>query len=503
MELILQQSVWIQWALMLTFGCLYGGLIGLIPSAGPGKAIILLYSIIALFDVPGAEYLFVLFSIATIVSCSIGDSFAGVLIGIPGASGAAATMVDGFPLAKKGKASYALSSAIFCSTINGLLFGVVGFALFPFYKEIGNVIGIPEIVGLIFTSFALISVVTTKHTVRSLVAIVAGCSLATIGYTPDQMGVIRNTFGWEYLEDGINLLVLGVGLFALPELIQVLREKTECVYIDKKTHNEQTWQGILAVWKHKWLALMGGLIGWITGLMPATGGGIGDWAAYAATVGVSKGEKFGDGNIKGIIGSEGSNNSGKIGGLLPTIMFGIPGNKMYAYLMGLWVYLGFDVGTSDLLEDTKFIDHLFWGYMLGTAISGFIMIWFARHISKILYINPLYWTIPVMVLIVWSVLASSGYISLWEDIFMLILLGLLGLQMKKYKFTRPAFLMAFILFPQIESSLIQMQGLYFYNGIYITNSIWWEHPILTVCILLSISLILYGLLKKDRSMDYV
>ena len=377
MELILQQSVWIQWALMLTLGCLYGGLIGLIPSAGPGKAVILLYSIIALFDVAGAEYLFVLFSIATIVSCSIGDSFAGVLIGIPGASGAAATMVDGFPLAKKGKASYALSSAIFCSTINGLLFGVVGFALFPFYKEIGNVIGIPEIVGLIFTSFALISVVTTKHTVRSLVAIVAGCSLATIGYTPDQMGVIRNTFGWEYLEDGINLLVLGVGLFALPELIQVLREKTECVYIDKKTHNEQTWQGILAVWKNKWLALMGGLHGWITGLMPATGGGIGDWAAYAATVGVSKGEKFGDGNIKGIIGSEGSNNSGKIGGLLPTIMFGIPGNKMYAYLMGLWVYLGFDVGTSDLLEDTKFIDHLFWGYMLGTAISGFIMIWFA------------------------------------------------------------------------------------------------------------------------------
>jgi len=502
MELILQQSVWIQWALMLTLGCLYGGLIGLIPSAGPSKAVILLYSIIAFFDVAGAEYLFVLFSIATVVSCSIGDSFAGVLIGIPGGSGAAATMVDGFPLAKKGKASYALSSAIFCSTINGLFFGVIGFALFPFYKEIGDVIGTPEIVGLIFTSFALISVVTTKHTMRSLTAISVGCFLATIGYAPDGMGAVRNTLGWEYLEDGISLLVLGVGLFALPELIQVLKEKTECVYIDKKTHNEQTWQGIVSVWKHKWLALMGGIIGWITGLMPSTGGGIGDWAAYSATVGVSRGEKFGDGNIKGIIGSEGANNSGKIGGLLPTIMFGIPGNKMYAYLMALWVYLGFDVGTTVLLEDTKFIDHLFWGYMLGTGISGFLMIWFARHVSKILYINPLYWAIPVMVLIVWSVLASNGYISLWEDIFMLILFGLLGTIMKNYKFSRPAFLMSFILFPRIESSLIQMQGLYFYNGVYITNSIWWEHPILTVCILLSVSLILYGILKKDRSMGY-
>ena len=136
MELILQQSVWIQWALMLTLGCLYGGFIGLIPSAGPSKAVILLYSIVAFFDVAGAEYLFVLFSIATVVSCSIGDSFAGVLIGIPGASGAAATMVDGFPLAKKGKASYALSSAIFCSTINGLFFGVIGFALFPYRQAV-------------------------------------------------------------------------------------------------------------------------------------------------------------------------------------------------------------------------------------------------------------------------------------------------------------------------------------------------------------------------------
>ena len=115
-------------------------------------------------------------------------------------------------------------------------------------------------------------------------------------------------------------------------------------------------------------------------------------------------------------------------------MFGIPGNKMYAYLMALWVYLGFDVGTTVLLEDTKFIDHLFWGYMLGTGISGFLMIWFARQVSKILYINPLYWAIPVMVLIVWSVLASNGYISLWEDIFMLILFGLLGTIMKNYKF---------------------------------------------------------------------
>jgi len=503
MELILQQSVWIQWAIMLTLGCVYGGLIGLIPSAGPGKAVILLYSIVAIFDTAGAEYLFILFSIATVVSCSVGDSFAGVLIGIPGASGAAATMVDGFPLAKQGKASYALSAAIFCSTVNGLLFGILGFMLFPFYREIGSVIGTAEIVGLVCCSFALISVVTTKHTFRSLIAISLGCAIATIGWAPDGMGDYRNTFDWEYLEDGVSILIIGVGLFALPELIQTLKDKEfDILYIDNKTHNKQTWQGITAVWKHKWLALMGGVIGWITGLMPATGGGIGDWAAYSATVGLSKGEKFGNGNIKGIIGSEGANNSGKIGALLPTVMFGIPGGKVFAYLMSLWIYLGFDVGTDTVLQDTKFMDHLFWGYMLGTAITGFVMIMTARHLSKIVYINPMYWALPMMLLTIYTVLASSGFITLWEDTALLILLSFFGVMMKKYKFSRPALLMAFILFPSIEKGIIQLKDLYFYNGLYITNDIWWEHPILTICLIISILLIFYGFTQKNGRIDY-
>jgi len=250
------------------------------------------------------------------------------------------------------------------------------------------------------------------------------------------------------------------------------------------------------------LALMGGVIGWITGLMPATGGGIGDWAAYSATVGLSKGEKFGNGNIKGIIGSEGANNSGKIGALLPTVMFGIPGGKVFAYLMSLWIYLGFDVGTDTVLQDTKFMDHLFWGYMLGTAITGFVMIMTARHLSKIVYINPMYWALPMMLLTIYTVLASSGFITLWEDTALLILLSFFGVMMKKYKFSRPALLMAFILFPSIEKGIIQLKDLYFYNGLYITNDIWWEHPILTICLIISILLIFYGFTQKNGRIDY-
>lgn len=498
MEWLLQYPLWLQWSLTLITGCIYGGLVGLIPSAGPSKALILLFAIVSYFDFPGGDYLFVLFSIATVVSCSIGDSFSSVLLGIPGANGAAATMVDGFPLAKQGKASYALSASIFCSTINGLLFGLVGLIALPFYEAISKYMGVPEIFGMVILSLSLISVLTTKYTFRSLMSIAIGLYVGSIGYGIYQEP--RNTFGLEYLEDGIPIVILVVGLFAIPELYEALKMKYTVAYIDKKTHNRQTIDGIKAVIEHKWLALQGGVIGWITGLLPGTGGGIGDWTAYAATTAVCKDEKvpFGEGNIKGVIGSEGANNSGKMGALLPTIMFGIPGNKAFAIAMSLWLYVGFEVGTSEIMEDEKFIDHLFGGYMLGTLIAGFIMLLFARHLSKIVYYPIKYWLPPMFLLTIWAVLSSRHYVSVQEDLVLLTILGMLGLLLKRYKFSRPAFLMSFILFDKVESSLYQMYGIYFYDGNYLNNSIWGDHSIMTSCLLLSIFLVIYGIFNKNK-----
>ena len=396
MEWILTYPLAVQWAIMLTAGILYGGLIGLIPSAGPGKAIIMLFVIVQAFDFAGGNYLFVLFSVATMVSCTIGDSFASVLLGIPGASGAASTMVDGFPLAKQGKASYALSSAITVSTVC-LLYGALGIAIIPFYSTISAYVGIPEIFGLVLVAFALISVVTTKNTGRSLIAIAIGLFIGSIGY--GMMGETRNTFGWEYLEDGVPVVIVAAGLFALPELWEAFVTKYEVAKISRKEHNQQTWDGMVQVWKNKYLALMGGAIGFVVGILPGTGGGIGDWSSYSATVAINKNEKtkFGTGNIKGVIGPEGANNAGKMGGLLPTIMFGIPGGKVVALLMALWLYVGFEVGSSAIMQDTQFMNHLFGGYMIGTLAAGVFMLAFARQCSKIVYINPLIWIPPMWI----------------------------------------------------------------------------------------------------------
>ena len=498
-ESLISLPLYLQWGIIITAGVLYGSLIGLIPSAGPAKALILLFGLVQLFDIPGAEYLFVLFAIAVMVSCSIGDSFASVLIGIPGADGTAATMVDGFPLAKQGKASYALSAAITTSTLGGLLFGVVGFSLFPMYNLISDYISVPEIFGMIVLSFSLITLITTRYAIRCLIALAFGLFVGLIGY--DMYSTPRWTGGWEYLVDGVSIVIVTAGLFAMPELLEVLRNKNEYSKIDKKHHNQQTWQGIKDTFKHWWIAFQGSLIGFIVGVLPGTGGGIGDWSAYTATTAISKKEKipFGKGNIKGVIGSEGANNSGKAGALLPAFLFGIPGNRGVAIIMALFMYVGFEMGTVALVEDQQFIDHLYWGYMLGTAIAGIVLLLFARQVSKIVYLKPIYW-VPVMAgLTIWSVLAANYYVTWWEDLTLLIFFSILGYYMKKYEFSRPAFLIAYFLAERLEGSFFQIQQLYFMDGNYINNPIWSMHPIMTGCLIFALMILIYGI-KRDKSL---
>ena len=522
MEWLLDCPTYLQWIIVILTACVYGGVIGLIPSAGPSKAVILLFAIVSLFDFPGGNYLFVLFSITTVVACSIGDSFSGVLLGIPGANSSAATMVDGYPLAKQGRASYALSAAITVSTVNGLLFGFAGMMIIPYYSAIAGVVGVPEIFALVVLSLSMISVITTNDTFRSLCAVGFGFFVGSIGY--DMMGSSRNTFGWEYLEDGVPIVIVAAGLFAIPEIWESITNRIAAPKTDIRLHNQQTWEGMWAVWRNRWISLQGGVIGFVIGLLPGIGGGVSDWIGYSATVATNKKEsvKFGEGNIKGLIGCEGTNNSGQMGALLPTIMFGIPGGKTFAILMALWLYVGFEVGNSFVMNDKQFIDHLIGGYMIGTAFAGVVMLLFARQFTKIVYINPRYYMPVMLALTVWAVLASRYYASVWEDLSLLAVFGAIGFACKKYKFSRPAMLMAFILWDRVETSLNQMAYIFFWDDLkavdhlletgsfdllltdyFINNSIWSEHPFMTTCLVLAVCIVIYGIFNKTRNMSYV
>ena len=471
--------------LVLMAGTLYGLIIGIIPSAGATTGLVALFSVIGYFS--NDPYLGVIFCMAVVASSTTGDTFTGVLLGIPGANSAAATMVDGFPLALQGKATYAITAAVTTSTINGLLWGTLTFALLPWYAQLMMIFGIPELWAFTMLALATVGFISSKWWVRSLIAILIGLCLGYIGTDPYTNGD-RWTMGWGYLGDGLQLMPVVAGLFAFPEIIAGLRRGTQTAQVEKQDQKQQTIDGVKAVWANKWDALRGGAIGAFIGLLPGLGGAMSDWMAYGSTVAAHPDEKFGNGNIKGVIGPEGSNNAQKATSMIPTVLFGIPGASFAAVLMGLFMYLDFELGTIDLAADDKFFDSLTFGFMWATVIVGILCIVFTRYIAMIAYIPYKYYFPLLVAFIVWACVQYTGG---WEDYAVLAIMTVIGLLAKKYKFSRPAMLMAFILSDRVEALTIQMTRLYNIDRLL-------DRPIFLVLVALIVIVFVWGILRRGK-----
>ena len=473
----------------LLLGILYGLIVGLVPAAGATTGLITLFGFMPYFA--SDPYLGVIFCVAVVASSTTGDSFSGVLLGIPGANSAAATMVDGFPMAQNGEASRALSAAITSSTLNGLFFGSLTFLFLPYYTNIVMYMGIPELWGLVVLAFVTVGFVSTKNYVRSIIAIILGIILGLVGV--DANNVPRFTLGWQYLEDGIQILPFVAGLFAIPELYSSWKRGSatnEVEYMYSGTW-KQVRQGIVDVFKCWKDSLRGGAIGSFIGLLPGLGGAMADWMAYGSTVASNPNEKFGVGNVKGVVGAEGANNSQKASSFIPTVLFGIPGAPFAAILMGLFLYVGIDLGSPETFYDDKLFDSMAFAFLLGTLITAlicYVLAYYSSYIAKLPY---KYYFPFILVVIVWATLQYTGG---WEDIAVLTIFSIVGIIAKKYKFSRPALLIGFLLSDRIYSLTYQLTSLHTINDL-ITRPIF-------IIILLSILIILYWSFTKRSKLDY-
>jgi TctA family transporter len=472
--------------LALLAGTLYGLIIGILPGAGATTGLIFVFSFITLFPDP---YLAVIFVMAVVAASTTGDTYTGVLLGIPGANSAAATMIDGFPLALQGKATYAISAAVTTSTLNGLLWGSLTFFLLPYYTKLIMIFGVPELWAFTMLAMVCVTFVTNKFWFRSIIALCIGLFVGLIGVDPST-NADRWTGGWEYLGDGVQLMPLVAGLFAIPELLDGLKQRTNTSMV-ALANGQQTKEGILSVWHNKWDAMRGGIIGAFIGLLPGLGGAVADWMAYSSTVASHPKDKFGNGNIKGVIGPEGANNAQKATSMIPTVLFGIPGASFAAIVIGLFAYLDFELGTLELANDAKFFDSMLYGFMLATVLVGAICLFTTPIIARIAQI-PYKYYFPL--LLGFIVLACVQYTGGWEDYFMLVVCSIIGLLAKRYKFSRPALLFAFILSDRIEALTVQMTGLYTVEKLL-------DKPIfLGLCVVIGITLI-WGLTSK-RKINY-
>ena len=475
--------------LWIVAGTFYGFLIGLIPVAGVTTALLTIYGFVDIFRYD--PYLLVAFSTAIVVSCAIGDNFASIVMNIPGSAGSAASVVDGFPLARQGQAARALSAAIFTSTFNGLLWGVLTFSLVSYYASAVLKFGIPELVAFITLAFTSICFVTSNKWFRSMLGLLLGIFVGMIGENPYNSQPFL-TFGWEYLGAGIQSTPVMTGLLAFPELISAYIHGFKVYEIKITSTVEQIKQGMydsIRCWKD---GIRGGAIGAFIGALPGVGGSIVDWLAYSATVNANKNETFGNGNIRGVIGCEGANNAQKATSYIPTILFGIPGAPFEAVLMALLMFVGLEMGTPTLLNDQNFFDVITSSYLISLLLTFAISLVCIRYVSLIFKVPFAVWFWLLSALMVWSCVQYTGYI---EDYIILAAFICLGLVMKALEMSRPAFIIGFILAPKFFHILYQYSALFNWYDILL-------RPISLLLVVVSLGFIVRGVFFNKIKLNY-
>ncbi|WP_208994242.1 tripartite tricarboxylate transporter permease [Pannonibacter phragmitetus] len=430
----------------MLIGVSVGLVIGVIPGLGGIAGLSLLIPF--LYGMNEISALAMLIGLVAVIPTS--DTFSSVLMGIPGSSASQATVLDGFPLARQGQAARALSAA-FISSMAGGVFGAVvltGFVVIarPLILSFGSA----ELFMLALFGLSMVAVLAGRSLAKGLAACCIGLIIGSIGGAP-ATGEFRMIFGFDYLYDGIPLVIIGLGFFAIPEIADLLRKNSAIA--SGSALGSGWFQGFRDWWGNLWLSMRCSGLGCIIGAIPGLGGSVVDWIAYGHAVQtVKKDPQFGKGDIRGVIAPESANNAMQGGALLPTMLFGIPGSGAMAVFLGGMVLLGIQPGPSMVGADLNITYSVIWSLALANVMGAGICLALAIPISRLTQI-PFQRLAPFMiVLICFAAFQATRSLA---DLVALLCLGVLGVLMKRFGWPRPALLIGYVLAPQAETYLYQ------------------------------------------------
>lgn len=424
----------------LVLGVVMGLCVGVFPGLGGIAGLSLLLPF--MFGMDPVLGLALMIGMVAVVPTS--DTFASVLMGIPGSSASQATVLDGFPMAKKGEAARALSAA-FASSLFGGLVGATFLTVFilvarPIVLEFRT----PELLMITIFGLSMVGILAGRVALKGIAAAGLGMMIGTIG-EGDSAGELRMaTYDLPYLVDGLKLVIVGLGIFAVPEIVALLRQ--DRAISDRSPLGGGWASGVRDWFANIWLSVRCSIIGVVVGVIPGLGGSVVDWIAYGHSVQTTKDKsKFGHGEVRGVIGPESSNNAKEGGGLVPTLLFGIPGSGSMAIFIGAIALLGsgnIEVGPSMLKNNLDITYAIVWLLALANVVGTLICIGASGGIARLTTI-PFALLAPFLFMIISFAAFQSGQDLM--DLVALFAIGLLGIMMRRFDWSRPAFLIGFVL----------------------------------------------------------
>lgn len=456
-----------------------GLLLGLLPGlSGLAALAVLMPFVYGMSPLQGLAFL-----LAAHAVVYTGGSVTAILLGIPGAPPNAATLIDGVPMRNRGLAGRAIGAALTASALGGVFGAAVLAALLPAIQPIVFAFGPPETLMLAMVGLTFLAVLGGRAPLLGLFSGALGIFFSTVGYEPVS-GVPRYWMGSEYLLDGFRLIPLALGLFALPEILNLMSGGSLSVSEERLT-TRQVLAGAGDVVRHKWLAMRSSAIGALIGIVPGVGGETATFVAYGAARQSSRDPaRYGSGVVEGVIAPEASNNAKEGGSLVPTLALGVPGSAGMALMLGAFLVLGLQPGPGFL------VDHLDIGLGLvivlavANLLAAAVMIALAPLLTRVM-------ALPVAVLapclLALSVLGTFATTNDLRDVLAMFAFGGLGVLSVLYGLNRPALLLGFVLGPIIERYLaisLNVHGLAFLF-----------RPICLVLLAVMVSLVLLPLMR--------
>ncbi|MDA0652824.1 MAG: tripartite tricarboxylate transporter permease [Proteobacteria bacterium] len=471
--------------LLIVLGCIAGLFIGAMPGLGSVNGVAILLPMTFLVPPTGA----IIFLGALYYGAMYGGAISSVMLGIPGASTAVATTFDGRPMALQGNADRALIAAAGASFVGGTI-SIVLFTLFaPPLAEVALAFGPPEEFSLMILAFATFIGLGSDDIPKTFFSIFLGLALATVGLDIISGKPRLIFFDLPGFFHGINFLVLAIGIYGIGEMLWTIEQSKGDMVVTKAQVSVarvvDSPRHVAATWK---TMLMGSLLGYFVGILPAAGATPGSLMAYGVAKTMTKEpETFGKGNIHGIVAPEAANNAASTGSMLPMLTLGIPGSPTTAILLGGMVIWGLEPGPRLFIDHKDFV----WGLIASLyAANLFALIINIAFIPAFVAVLKMPFTILAPIIYVLCIVGGYAPTKALHDVWLMLIFGVVGYLLRKLDYPLAPAVLAIVLGPLAEASM--RQSLIMEQGSF---SIFFTRPISGTIMVIAIALLLWPLVR--------
>lgn len=433
-------------------GCLMGTLIGVLPGIGPAAGVSILIPLTFGMDTTTA-----LITMAGLYfGAMYGGSTTSILVNVPGEAASVVTALDGYQMARKGRAGPALGMAALSSFFAGTVSVILITFTAPLLVSVALSFGPPEYFALTFLGLTLVTSLTGESAIKGLMSGVFGLIIACVGIDPSS-GYARFTYGQLYLLDGLGFINIAVGLFAVAEVMENMERPAAEIYAKTKLSFRSMFPN-LQDWKDSFGALWRGTsIGFLVGVLPGAGPTIASFLCYTLEKKISRHpEKFGTGVIEGVAAPEGANNAAAGGAFVPMLTLGIPGSGVTAILLGALLLHGLRPGPMLMQTNPQFV----WGLIASMYIGNVMLVILNMPLIG-LWVSMLRVPYQVMMPLIVAISAVGIYATENNifDLWVMFGFGVLGFVMRKLDFPASPIVLAVVLGPLVENSLKQSMTL--------------------------------------------